>query len=81
MAEDRLVPGEEGAEGEVCLPGDEVGGGLPDHAPGGEQGRHLQGQGGAQGGGGVTSGPLTPCAKYCHQLDYVLLPAQNDIIS
>jgi hypothetical protein len=56
--EDGLIPGEEGAQGEVRLPGDEVGGGLAHH-PAGEEGRHLQGQGGAQRGGGVSPRSFT----------------------
>ena len=32
-AEDGLAPGEEGAEGEVRLPGHQVGGGLAHHPP------------------------------------------------
>ena len=47
MMIDGLVPRKEAAQGEVRLPVDEVGRGLPHHA-GGEKRRHLQGQGGAQ---------------------------------
>jgi len=56
VAEDGLISGEKRAEREVCLPGDEVGGGLAHH-PAGEEGRHLHGEGGAQG-GRVTPGSL-----------------------
>ena len=57
MPEQGLVPGEERAQGEVSLPGHEVGGGLAHHAAL-KQGRHLHGEGGAQGARAVPPHPL-----------------------